>query len=193
MSTKGDELSDDAKMARFFSEAKAIFAYDPLLLACANALEQIVSSDPKPYEGLVAKLSEKTGQSRARISNFIKMLRFRGHELTDSPLNKKPAMPNTFPLDAISELLAMVRGTTPFALIPAIKDTLAIAEYGIGIFDAKTLPMSDTPDFSLEDALVLVRAQHTDKHVKALNTSVWQYLVQLILQWLAQKSAIGQS
>ncbi len=102
-------------------------------------------------------------------------------------------MPDTFPITDVSLLLDMVRGTTPFNLVVALKATLNIATYAVGLFDAKSLPVSETPDFSLEECLMLLKACGTGAHTEAVNSGLWQLVIQMVLEWLSQKAATGQS
>lgn len=81
---------DDDKMERFFSEANEIFKFNIDFIKCLEALKVVVSTDERPYEGLIGKLSRESKLSRAQVSNFMKMLKYRAHEFTDSPLNKNP-------------------------------------------------------------------------------------------------------
>jgi hypothetical protein len=81
---------DDDKMERFFAEVRELFKYNSDFLKCVDALRRIVSTDDRPYEGLIGKLARESKQSRVQVGNFMKMLRFRSHEFTDSPLNKTP-------------------------------------------------------------------------------------------------------
>ena len=101
----------------------------------------------------------------------------------------KITMPaSTFPIDAIDTLLNMVRGTLPFNLVAAIKAALAIAEYATSLFDANALPMSATPELSLEKALHMVKEQH-QAHVataSSINTSLLSYILKLAFEWISQ-------
>jgi hypothetical protein len=54
-----------------------------------EAIEKLYDQDERPHEGLVAKLSEKTGLQRIAISDFLRLLRQRSFEFTDSPVNEE--------------------------------------------------------------------------------------------------------
>lgn len=62
-----------------------------------------------------------------------------------------PKQATSTPTEAIQLLLDMVRGTTPFALVPAIKAALQIAEYITNFFDEKALPMSPSAELTLRN------------------------------------------
>jgi hypothetical protein len=84
----------------------------------------------------------------------------------------------------------MVRGEIPFALVPAIKAALKLAEYVTNLFDAKNaLPMSPTPDLDLEKALAMVIQQTSEISPKGINTSLLQYVLVQVMQWLASKAS----
>jgi hypothetical protein len=93
-----------------------------------------------------------------------------------------------FPVESIQLLLDMVRGILPFNLVSSIKATLAIANYLVTIFDANALPMSATPEMSLEKALRMVKDQHTSHMAtaSAINTSLLSYILKLAFQWISE-------
>lgn len=74
---------------RFLSEARHICKYNKNYISILVALEKIVAEDDRPYEGMIGKLVTNSGQSRAQVSNFLKLLRLRCDEFTDSPINEK--------------------------------------------------------------------------------------------------------
>ena len=53
-----------------------------------DAIEQLYKEDDRAHEGLITKLVVRTGLSRAIITGFFKIVRMRGHEFTDSPVNE---------------------------------------------------------------------------------------------------------
>ena len=53
-----------------------------------DALEKIVMTDDRPHDGLIGKLVDESGLSRAIVTNFLKMVKLRSFEFTDSPLNR---------------------------------------------------------------------------------------------------------
>jgi hypothetical protein len=78
---------DEDRLKRFFTEASQICKYSADNMRCIEALCNIIKNDDKPYDGLIGKLVEHSGLSRIQVNNFIKMLRLRSHEFTDSPLS----------------------------------------------------------------------------------------------------------
>lgn len=75
--------------ARFIQEARNVCKYNKNYLEIVEALEYICRTDDRPYEGIIGKLVKLSGQSRAQVSNFLKMIRLRCNEFTDSPMNDK--------------------------------------------------------------------------------------------------------
>lgn len=78
---------DEDRLKRFFIEASQICKYNRDHMKCIEALIHVIKKDDKPYDGLIGKLVEHSGLSRIQVNSFIKMLRLRGHEFTDSPLS----------------------------------------------------------------------------------------------------------
>lgn len=77
-------------MDRFLSEARDIFKYNKSYIEILSALENIVRTDSRPYEGIITKLVQNSGQSRTQVANFLKIIRLRSNEFTDSPFNERP-------------------------------------------------------------------------------------------------------
>jgi hypothetical protein len=75
---------------RFIIEAREIFKYNDIHLTIIEALSKIIQTDDRPYEGIITKLVNHTGLPRSQIAGFLKMVRMRSNEFTDSPLNDKP-------------------------------------------------------------------------------------------------------
>lgn len=80
---------DEDRLKRFFSEVREICKHNNDHLRCLEALVQIVRTDDKPYDGLIGKLVEQSGLSRPQVALFIKILRLRSAEFSDSPLNRE--------------------------------------------------------------------------------------------------------
>jgi hypothetical protein len=53
-----------------------------------SAIEWLANNDDKPHDGIISKLVERSKVSRPVVANFIKLMRLRSFEFTDSPLNK---------------------------------------------------------------------------------------------------------
>jgi len=79
---------NSAMFERFVNEAKEIAKYDPDALAIVGALEQLYQNDEKPYDGLIGKLVKISKLSRQKVIAFLKQVRLRSFEFTDSPLNQ---------------------------------------------------------------------------------------------------------
>jgi intein/homing endonuclease len=78
---------DEDRLKRFFTEAIEVCKYNKDYMKCIDALYNIIKTDDKPYDGLIGKLVERSNLSRIQVSSFIKLLRLRSHEFTDSPLS----------------------------------------------------------------------------------------------------------
>lgn len=85
LTQKFDPSND--RLLRFFTELKDICKYNNEFSMCADALRAISLSDERPHDGLIGKLVTETGLSRSQVSQFIKMLRLRSNEFSDSPIN----------------------------------------------------------------------------------------------------------
>ena len=81
-------LNED-NLIRFFEEAESICEYNSNFMLCIKALKTIARTDDRPHEGLTSKLIEHTKLPRSQVMNFIRMLRLRSQELSDSPLNRR--------------------------------------------------------------------------------------------------------
>ena len=79
----------NAVFERFVNEAKAMAQYDIDGLSIVAALEKLYEKDEKPSDGLIGKLVKLSGLSRQRVVSFLKQLRLRSFEFTDSPLNQE--------------------------------------------------------------------------------------------------------
>lgn len=92
----------------------------------------------------------------------------------------------SLPIDAITTLLDMVRGTIPFDLITAIKAALEIAEYVKSLFGIQAVPAA-AQTMSLEAALESVANQHSGASAQAIDPSIWLIIIKLIMEWISQK------
>lgn len=75
---------------RFFDEAQHICRHNKNHLIILQALKHIMTTDERPHEGIIGKLVRHSNQSRAQVSNFLRMIRLRSDEFTDSPINERP-------------------------------------------------------------------------------------------------------
>lgn len=82
----GSGKIDDDRLKRFFLEAHEICKHNVDHMRCLKTLYNIIKDDDKPSDGLIGKLVGRSGLSRVQINSFIKFLRLRSHEFTDSPL-----------------------------------------------------------------------------------------------------------
>jgi hypothetical protein len=91
LGNKSKPLSDI--MQRFLNEAKAICQHNEDHLQIIDAIEWLIFNDDRPHDGTIGKLVEKTGLSRSTITQFMRMVKLRSFEFTDSPINKNVAEP----------------------------------------------------------------------------------------------------
>lgn len=80
---------DEDRLGRFFTEIQEISKFNDDYSKCLEALRKVVTTDDKPHDGLIGKLVKESELSRAQVTGFIRMLRLRSHEFTDSPLSKE--------------------------------------------------------------------------------------------------------
>lgn len=78
------------KFERFIEEAEELFKYNEGHLKIVDALKELAFNDPRPHEGLICKLVERTRLPRARIVNFLRLVRLRCLEFSDAPVNDVP-------------------------------------------------------------------------------------------------------
>lgn len=76
-------------LQRFLTEARHICKYNKNYIAILEALEYISRTDERPYEGIIGKLVKLSSQSRAQVAGFLKMIRLRSNEFSDSPMNER--------------------------------------------------------------------------------------------------------
>ena len=74
---------------RFLQECRALCKHNENYKSVIDAIEYIIKTDDRPYEGIIGKLVKLSGQSRAQVSNFLRMVRLRGNEFSDSPMNER--------------------------------------------------------------------------------------------------------
>ncbi len=82
---------DNERLKRFFGEADEVCKYSDDFNLCLAALSKLAQTDDRPHDGLIGKLVNETGLSRSQVSQFIRMLRLRSSEFSDSPMNYSKA------------------------------------------------------------------------------------------------------
>jgi len=75
-------------MIRFLKEARELCKYNEDHLKVLESLDWLIHNDGRPHDGIIGKLVEKSGLSRSVITNFMRLIKLRSFEFTDSPLNK---------------------------------------------------------------------------------------------------------
>jgi hypothetical protein len=85
----GSNRVDEDRLKRFFLEASQLCKHNKDHMRCIEALCYVIKKDDKPYDGLIGKLVEHSGLSRIQVNSFIRLIRLRSHEFTDSPLSNE--------------------------------------------------------------------------------------------------------
>lgn len=73
---------------RFIQEATELCKFNNDHLTLLAVVKQLYIEDERAHEGLIAKLVERSNLSRSTVTGFLRMLRLRGHDFTDSPMNE---------------------------------------------------------------------------------------------------------
>jgi len=74
---------------RFVTEAKEAFKYNDEHIAILGAIESIHQEDDRAHEGLVSKISVRTGLSRIKVVGFFNLVRSMSLNFSDSPFTRK--------------------------------------------------------------------------------------------------------
>lgn len=77
------------KFERFLTEAQNICRFNDVHLKILKSLQELFNQDDKPYDGLIDKLVKKSGVPRSKVSAFLRNIRLRSFEFSDSPVNHK--------------------------------------------------------------------------------------------------------
>jgi len=80
---------DEDRLKRFFVEAEELFKHNNDHMCCLNALQRIIREDDKPWDGIIGKLVGYSGLSRSQVTSFMKVIRLRSFDFTDSPLSQE--------------------------------------------------------------------------------------------------------
>ncbi len=87
-------LSKANALERFITEAEEVCKNNTDFLVVVEAIKELYQEDDKPYEGLITKLVAKTGLQRGIITNFLRVVRLRQAEFSDSPVNEETKVKN---------------------------------------------------------------------------------------------------
>jgi hypothetical protein len=80
---------DEDRLRRFFTEAEELCKHNDDHMCCLNAMQKIIREDDKPWDGIIGKLVGYSGLSRSQVTAFIKSIRLRSFDFTDSPLSQE--------------------------------------------------------------------------------------------------------
>ena len=86
LSNKSKPLDD--VVVRFISEARDICQYNDDYTKVIDSLEWLVQNDERPHDGIIGKLIDHSGLSRIVITSFMKFIKLRSLEFTDSPISR---------------------------------------------------------------------------------------------------------
>lgn len=75
-------------MERMLQEMRDMNKYDDNHLKIIDSLELLVTTDDKPHDGLIGKLVQQSGLSRQIVTNFLRVVKLRSFEMTDSLVNR---------------------------------------------------------------------------------------------------------
>lgn len=75
-------------IVRFLAEARDMCQYHDDYLCILEALEWLINNDDRPYDGIIGKLVSQSGLSRPTVTGFMRFVKLRSLEFTDSPINK---------------------------------------------------------------------------------------------------------
>lgn len=75
-------------VVRFLSEARDMCQYHDDYLRILESLEWLIHNDDRPYDGIIGKLVNVSGLSRPTITGFMRFVKLRSLEFTDSPMNR---------------------------------------------------------------------------------------------------------
>jgi intein/homing endonuclease len=75
-------------MERLITELRELNKYDDDNLLIIKSLEHIIEIDDKPHDGLIGKLVNHSGLSRQVVTNFMRLIKLRSFDISDSLVNK---------------------------------------------------------------------------------------------------------
>jgi hypothetical protein len=93
------ERISNPKFERFIEEAVQLCQYNDGHLLIIQALQSLAKDDPRPHEGLISKLVEHSRQPRSKVVAFLRLIRLRGLEFSDSPMNDSATRTRIKPTD----------------------------------------------------------------------------------------------
>jgi len=86
LNNKPKKVSDI--MVRFLTEAREICRYNDDYQKILDALNWLIHNDDRPHDGIIGKLVQRSGLSRTTITSFMKHVKLRSLEFTDSPISR---------------------------------------------------------------------------------------------------------
>ena len=73
---------------RLINELRELYQYDEDGQKIIDSLEYLNQNDDRPYEGLIGKIVDHSGLTRQTVSTFMRMVKLRSHEITDSLISR---------------------------------------------------------------------------------------------------------
>lgn len=74
-------------LERFLIEARQLCKFNDEYMKLLDVISKLYNEDDKPQEGFISKLVLRSGMPRTTITEFLKMIRLRSFEFSDSPVN----------------------------------------------------------------------------------------------------------
>lgn len=84
---KNKPLSTDFA-ERFIQECYGVCDNNDEYIMIVDNIKFLLSTDDRPYDGLISKLVHNTGLSRQVVTGFMKYIKLRSHSFTDSPITR---------------------------------------------------------------------------------------------------------
>lgn len=75
-------------MVRFLQEARDLSKYNSDHMKIIDAIEHLMQVDDRPHDGIIGKLVHETKLSRSIITSFMRIIKLRSFEFTDSPISR---------------------------------------------------------------------------------------------------------
>ncbi len=75
-------------LVRFLQEMRELWKYHDDHLKIIDAIAWLFQHDERPHDGVIGKLVDHTGLSRAVVTGFIQLTKLRSLELSDSNINR---------------------------------------------------------------------------------------------------------
>jgi hypothetical protein len=75
-------------LARCLGEMRDLWKFHDDHLKIVDSIEWLYQHDERPHDGIIGKLVDRAGLSRATVTNFLQLTKLRSLELSDSNVNR---------------------------------------------------------------------------------------------------------